>query len=193
MGRDISVSEESVTTAVESLRNPSPLFLSQPYISARVLARQIKTAMAVIYKDLLRDVLEGLETEYKSKTTISSAILFCSNLILGFIVEELETVFDGLVIYKISEKGEDPVRTTKIGIECCQVLEDVLTHYSWAIFFNQHRKYDLIKDGCPIDDMSGQNQGVAGLADDICKILRDFGIFHPWLRDIAANVPQRMI
>src|SRR5271168_1171139 len=108
MGRDISVSEESVTTAVESLRNSSPLFLPQPYISARVLARQIKTAMAVIYKDLLRDVLEGLETEYKSKTTISSAILFCTNLILGFIVEELETVFDGLVIYKISEKGEDP-------------------------------------------------------------------------------------
>jgi hypothetical protein len=179
MGRDLYISEESVTTAVGSLRNPSPLFLSRPHTSARVLNRQIKTAMALIYKELLRDVLEGLETEYKSKTRTSSAISFCTNLILGFIVEELETVFDGLVIYMISEEGEDPVRTAKSGIECSQALEDVLTHYSWAIFFSNHRKYNLIKDRCPIDDASGQNQGVAGLADDICKILQDFGKLHP--------------
>jgi hypothetical protein len=137
--------------------------------------------MTVIYKELLRDVLERLETEYKSTTRTSSAICFCTNLILGFIVEELETVFDGLAIYKIFEEGEDPVGTAKKGIQCGQVLEDILTHYSWAIFFRKHGKYNLIKDRCPIDDSSGQDQGIAGLADDICKILQNFGKLHPRL------------
>jgi hypothetical protein len=192
MGRDLNVSEESVNTAVSSLQNPSPFFPPRPYISARVVTRQVMTAMTLIYKELLRDVLEGLETESKSKTPTSSAISFCTNLILGFIVEELETVFDGLVIYRIYEEGEDPVRTARSGTECRQLLEDVLKHYSWATFFNNHQRYNLIKDGCPIDDAWGQNQGVAGLADDIGKILRDFGNTHRWPLQMAANASQRM-
>jgi hypothetical protein len=179
MGRDLNLSKDSVTTAIGSLRNPSPLFLSQPHISARVLARQIKTAMKLIYKDLLRGVLKGLEDEYKLNTRTSLAISFCTNIILSVIVEELETVFDGLIIYKISGQGEDPVRTANSGIACSKQLEDVLTHYSWPIFFNNNRMYNLIKDECPVDDVWDQDQGVAGLADDFRKIMRDFGIFHP--------------
>jgi len=179
MGRDLNLSEESVPTAIGSLRDSSPLFHSQSQISARVLSRQIKTAMKLIYKELLRGVLEGLEDEYKSNTRISLAISFCTNIILSSIVGELETVFDGLAIYKIFGQGEDPVRTANSSIACTKQLNDVLTHYSWPIFFNNNRMYNFIKDECPIEDAWDQNQGVADLADDFRKIMRNFGIFHP--------------
>lgn len=149
--------------------------------------------MTQIYKDLLRDVLEGLEVEYRSKTKTSSAISFCTNVILSFIVEELETVFDGLVRYKISEEGEDPDRTAKSGVKCSQELEDVLMYYSWAIFFNNYRGCGPVGGGCLVGDASVQDQGVAGLGNDFSKILRDFGNFQPWLPCIAANASQRTI
>jgi hypothetical protein len=181
MGRDINLTVETVTTAVENLRNPSPLRPSQSEVSARVVARQIKTAMALIYKDLLRRILQGLETEYKSDTRTSAAIAFGTNLILCFIVGELQSVFDGLIIHNISEEGEDPIRATERGAECCRVVEEVLIYYSWTVFFSNCRRYNPIKDRCPIDEASEQDQGVAGLADDFHKIMRDWGKFHPCL------------
>jgi hypothetical protein len=187
MGRDINLTVESVTTAVENLRNPSPLLPSQSDVSARIVMRQIKTAMALIYKELLRDVLEGLETEYRSDTKMSAAIAFCTNLVLCFIVGELQTVFYGLVIHNISKEGEDPFRATERGAECCRVLEDVLTYYTWTVFFHNCRRYNPIKDACPIGNTLDQDQGLAGLADDFHKILRDLGIFHRCLLHTAAN------
>lgn len=191
MGRDINLTVESVATAVENLRNPSPLLPSQPEVSARVLVRQIKTAMTLIYKDLLRGVLEGLETEYRSDTRTSAAIAFCTNLILCLVVGELQTVFDGLIIYNIFEEGEDPTRATERGVECCRAVEDVLIFYSWKLFFANCRKYNPIK--CPIDGASDQDQGVAGLGDDFRKILQEFGKFLSCFLHIAPNASQKTI
>ncbi len=187
MGRDINLTVESVATAVENLHNPSPLLPSQPEVSARVIARQTKTAMALIYKESLQHVLELLETEYRSDTRISGAIAFCSNIILSFVVRELQAVCDGLGVYNISDEGEDPARTAEKVVECCREVEDVLTFYSWTVFFKNAQRYNLIKDNIPIDDASGQDEGVAGLADEYRRILRDLGIFHHSLLNTAAK------
>lgn len=173
MGRDINLTVESVAIAIENLRNPSPILPSESEVSARVVARQIKSAMALIYKDLLRKVLEGLEIAYKSDTRTSAAISFCVNLILCFLVGELQTVFDGLVIYNISEEGEDALHATERGAQCCQVVEEVLIFYSWTAFFDNGRRWNPIKDN--LDDASDQEHGVAALADNIHSIMRDLG------------------
>jgi hypothetical protein len=89
------------------------------------------------------------------------------------ITEELQTQFDGMVIYNISEEGEDPVRAANSGTTCYRELEDVLINYSWTLFFGKDRKNNPFKHGC--DDESGLNPGEAKLADDFRHIIRDYG------------------
>jgi hypothetical protein len=163
-----------VTTAITSLKTPSDIVPSQLYISARVMARQLKGVMKLIYEELLEEVLEGLELEYNQKTRTSWVRSFCLNLILCIIVEELQIICEGMVINNISREGEDPGHAANSAITCCQELEGVLINHSWAIFFARGREYNPI-NGCPEDDGSGQNQEVTELFDSIRHIMRDYG------------------
>jgi hypothetical protein len=172
IGRRIAFSNDSVATAIGSLQNPSAILPSQCYISARVLNRQIKGEMWLIYEEHLGDLLEGLEREYNPKTRTSWAISFCAILILCMIAEELETQFNGNVVYNIFEEGEDPVLAANSGTTCCRELEDVLINYSWTSFFGKDRKNNPFRQGC--DDEPSLNPGEAKLLGDFRRIFRDY-------------------
>jgi hypothetical protein len=191
MGRDINLTDESVPIAIENMRSPSPLPPPHSDISARVVARQIQTALALVYKDLLRKVLEGLEIAYKSDTRLSAAIAFCTNILLCLVVSELQTVFDGLNIYKVSREGQDPIYAAKISVESCRAVDDVLTFYSWTVFFKNGQRYNPIKDSFPIHDVSDQDDGLASLADDFQRIMRDLGTLYFRVDDKPANAAQK--
>ena len=51
--------------------------------------------------------------------------------------------------------------------------------YSWTLFDGIQRKYNPIKDGCPVDNNSGQNQGEVELVKNIGQLIRDRGIDFP--------------
>jgi hypothetical protein len=142
----------------------------------------------LISEQLLTEILDGLEREY-SNTRKSWTICVCLNLILCMIAGELQIYFDGRVIYKTSKEGggEDPVLATKAATDCYQRLEEVLTEYSWFMFFGLFKKYNPIKDGCPMDDGSGQNEGEAGLVDSCRKIVTDFGNSYPLVAHLQGS------
>jgi hypothetical protein len=179
LSRTFTLSSQSALTAIERLQSSSTVLPSQPNISARVLNGQIKVAMKILYKRLLKDLLQCLEKEYKSKSRISWLLCFCTNLVLCLIVEQLQNTIDGLVLYNISEKGEDPAGAVKWGMESCQQLEDLPIKYSWTMFFGLYKAYNPIKNGCKQDDNSGQIQGEAELIDAFAKLIQDNGSHSP--------------
>lgn len=170
--------EESASTAIKSLQDPGITLPSQTFIFARLLNRQVKAALKHMYEDFLMDLLLGLERECKSRERTSWAICLCTIFVLCMIVEELQMVFDGMVIYNIFRESEDPDQAAKSGTTCCRNLELVLTDYCWHIFFMKDRNYNPIKDGYPKDD-GWQNQGEVDLFKEVREVGRDFGIVLP--------------
>jgi hypothetical protein len=187
------LSQQSAATAIARLRNSSTVIASQPDISARVLNRQLKGALKILYEELLRDLLKGLESEYKYKTRKSWVLCFCTNLILCLIVEQLQIAIDGLVIYNISKKGEDPARAIESGTKSCQQLEELPIKYSWTMFFGLYKSYNPIKNGLPPDDESGQNEGEAELINTFANMISDNGNHSPQPTCRRANLPQKTI
>lgn len=183
MSRTFTLSSQSAVIAVTRLRNPSTVLPSQPNISARVLNRQLKGALTILYEEELSDLLQGLEKEYKSTNRKSWLLCFCTNLVLCLIVEQLQNAIDGLILYHISEKGEDPAAAVKRGSASCQELEDLPLKYSWTMFFGLYKSYNPIKNGCLLDDGSGQNQGEAECIAAFAQLIRENGSCSP-----VANV-----
>jgi hypothetical protein len=175
MSRRLTFSQHAAATAIAKLRNSSTVTPSQPDISARVLNRQLKGALKILYEEQLGELLQGLEDEYKPKARKSWVLCFCTNLILCLIVGQLQIAIDGLAMYNISTKGEDPVRAMENGTKSCKELEDLPIKYSWTMFFGMHKSYNPIKNGCPPDDHSGQNQGEAELMNAFAQIISENG------------------
>jgi hypothetical protein len=175
MSRRFTFSQQSAATAIGRLQNSSRVPASQLDISARVLNKQLKGALRILYEERLEDLLQGLENEYKAKTRKSWILCFCMNLILCLIVGQLQIAIDGLVMYNISEKGKDPACTIKSGTKTCQQLEELPIKYSWTMFFGMYKSYNPIKNGCLPDDGSGQNQGEAELINTFAQMINDNG------------------
>jgi hypothetical protein len=175
MSRTFIFNNQSAIIAVARLKHPSTILPPQLDISARVLNRQLKGALKILYEEHLRDLLRRLENEYKSKARKSWVLCFCTNLILCLIVELLQNAIDGLVVYNISEKGEDPACAVERGTKSCQQLEELPIKYSWTMFFGLYKSYNPIKNGCLPDDNSGQNEGEAELIDAFAQIIHDNG------------------
>lgn len=175
MNRSFTFTGDSAVKAIQSLQNPSTVLPHQPFISAALLSRQIKVAINLLLEDYIRDLLEGLERKSRKNRT-SWAICFCTNLILCFLVEQVQIAIDAQVIEKMPSKGQDTTDARKTGIKICQALEELPMKYSWTLFEGIQRKYNPIKDGCPIDNNSGQNQGEAELVHRIRQLIHDCGI-----------------
>lgn len=190
MSRRFTFSQQTAALAIARLRNSSTVIVSQPDISARVLNRQLKGALKILYEEQLKGLLQGLENEYKLKTRESWVLCFCTNLILCLIVAQLQITIDGLVIYNISTKGEDPLRAIEGGSKCCQQLEELPVKYSWTMFFGLYKSYNPIKNGLPPDDESGQNGGEAELINTFAQIISDNRKYSPQPTCRVANLPQ---
>lgn len=175
MSRTFTFTNQSALTAIAKLQEPSTVIPSQPAISARVLNRQLKGALKILFEELLRDVLEDLDEEYQPTSRQSWLICFCTNLVLCLVVDQLQNAIDGLVPYNIFEKNEDPTRAVERGMKSCQELEEVPVKYHWTLFFGLCKSYNPIKDGCLPDDNSGQNEGEAELVAAFAQMIRHNG------------------
>lgn len=193
MSRRFTFSQQTAASATARLGNSSTVIASQPDISARVLNRQLKGALKILYEEQLSDLLQGLENEYKIKARMSWVLCFCTNLILCLIVAQLQIAADGLVMYNISTKGEDPVRTIESGSKSCQQLEELPIKYSWTMFFGLYKSYNPVKNGLPPDDDSGQNEGEAELINTFAEMISNNGNHSPQPMCRVANLPQKMI
>jgi len=176
INRSFVFSEGSEVKAIQSLQSPSTIF-PQTFVTAALLSRQIKVAINHLLEDYIGDLFEGLERKSR-KTRASWAICFCTNLILCIVLELVQIAVDTIVVEKTSS-GQDAVETRKSGIAVCQALEELPMKYSWTLFEGIQRKYNPIRDGCPTDNDSGQNQGEGDLVHSIRQLIRDHGIDFP--------------
>jgi hypothetical protein len=174
MNRCFAFTDDSAVKAIQSLQNPSTDIPHQPFISAALLSRQIKLAINLLLEDYIGDLFEGLERKSR-KSRASWVICFCTNLILCILVEQVQIAIDMTVIDKISS-GHDTADIRKSGIQACQALEELPMKYSWTLFDGIQRKHNPIKECCPIDNHSGQNQGEADLVNSIRQLIHNRGI-----------------
>jgi hypothetical protein len=174
MSRTFTFYNQSAIIAVARLQSASTILPSKLDISAQVLNRQLKGALNTLFEEHLRDLLRCLENEYKSKARRSWVLCFCANLVLCLIVELLQNAIDRIVMYKISEEGEDPVWAIDRGSKSCEQLEELPIKYSWLMFFGLYKSYNPIKNGCLPDDNSGQNEGEAELINAFAQIIHDY-------------------
>ncbi len=175
MSRTFTFNKQSASAAIAGLQSPSSVLPSQPDICARVLNRQLKGALKILYEELLRDFLEGFEKEYRSQARRSWVLCFCTNLILCLIVEQLQNAIDGLVVYKISTEGQDPASTVERGTKSCQELEELPIQYSWTMFFGLYKSYNHSKNGCPPDGHWEQSEGEAELIEAFTQMVENNG------------------
>jgi len=193
MSRRLTFSQQWAATAIGRLQTSSIVPASQSDMSARVLNKQLKGTLRILYEERLRDLLQGLENECKSKTRKSWVLCFCTNLIICLIVGQLQAAIDGLVIYNISEKGEDPAHAVDCGTKSCHQLEELPIKYSWNLFYGMYKSYNPIKNGCLPDDGSGQNQGEAELINTFAQMISDHGNHSREPMCKVTNLPQKMI
>jgi hypothetical protein len=172
-----------------TLQNSSEIPPDQPQISS-VVSRQVKAAMHLILQVEIRNLFRDLEGEWNSKNRKAFALCLCTNLIVCMLIEQIQADIDALVLHKICEEGQDAARTHENGMRACQALEDVLIHYSWMLFNKVQRRYNPVKNGCPADNGSGQNEGEAALVKDIRQLMDDHSMHlpaAPRLRYTSAN------
>jgi hypothetical protein len=189
MSRSITLSNDFTSKTAGTLQNSSEILPARPLISS-VINRQVKAAMHVILQGEIRNLFRDLEGEWNSKTRKAFALCFCTNLIICMLIEQIEADIDALVLHKICNEGQDAARTHESGMRACRALEDVAIHYSWLLFNKVQRRYNPVKNRCPADDGSGQNEGEAALVKDIHQLMDDHSMqlpAVPRLRYTSAN------
>ncbi|TVY80421.1 hypothetical protein LSUE1_G003277 [Lachnellula suecica] len=101
----ITFSEESARTVYQTVQ-PYGATL-EPYLSSRLLNRQIKYAMHKLSKEITLEVLEGLERSMRSRTKDSWGTSFCAFLVLCLCMEALQVACDIYVVCDMEKCQKD--------------------------------------------------------------------------------------
>lgn len=114
------------------------------YISSRLLNRQIKYAVHMLHREILRDVLERLEKSMRTRTRDSWGRSFCTILLLSLCMEGLQTAADTFVvcdIQKSNSEGTTSQYSRQQSLTVCQTLEDYPFQQSTHLFHDIYRSH----------------------------------------------------
>lgn len=75
----------------------------EPFLSSRLLNRQMKYVMYKLQREILREVLDGLEKSVRQRTKDSWGPSLCTILLLSLCIENLQTAADTFVVYDIQK------------------------------------------------------------------------------------------
>jgi hypothetical protein len=117
---------------------------SQPYLSSRLLNRQIKYVMHKLHREITLHVLEDLERSLRSRTKDSWGASFCTILILCLCIEGLQSAADVMVVCDMREKGEAVSYTRDQSYIACEALDEYPFRQCKKLF---HDIYKSHKDG----------------------------------------------
>jgi hypothetical protein len=138
------------------------------HLSSRLLSRQIKYAMHKLHRDILKDVLEGLEKSMRARTKDTWGASFCTILLLAVCIEGLQTAADTFVvcdIEKSSRAGISSQYSREKSFEACQNLDDYPFHQSTRLFHDIYRSHK--------DSNSGGKEGFNPLRSLPAGVERD--------------------
>ncbi|RDW68411.1 hypothetical protein BP5796_09068 [Coleophoma crateriformis] len=170
MSRLVTFSEDSAARLAEQLGD-----FPVPYISSRLLNRQIKYAMHKLHRELTREVLKGLEKSMRAKSRDSWGPSFCTILILSLCIEDLQTAADTFVVCDLVKDGIQANLNRGDSFTACSALEEYPYQRCTRLFhdiYHSHRQaggrvkdgaFNPIKNRCEIDAHSGWDKHTAGM------------------------------
>jgi hypothetical protein len=111
----------------------------EPYLSSRLLNRQLKYVMHRIHKDITREVLESLEKSMRSRTKDTWGPNFCSILVLCLCIEGLQTAADTFVVCDIKKEGAASEFKREQSWQACEAVEDYPFQKCTSLFHEIYR------------------------------------------------------
>ncbi|KAE9378477.1 hypothetical protein N431DRAFT_528799 [Stipitochalara longipes BDJ] len=182
MATTLTMTESSKEHLTDHLQKPTRVCYHSN-IASRLLNRQIKSAMHTLRQQLMREVLEELEKELKTRSKAVWAPCFCVALILCMCVEDAQIAMDAFAMHTRILGAEQDAPSSQATIEACRKLDDLLFIHLLELFhgvyrthqtskaLNSSRVYNPIRDGPDIDVKEGLDQESADLALEFRQIM----------------------
>jgi hypothetical protein len=122
MGSLVTFTPDSAANVYEG--SPHYNIPPEPYLSSRLLNRQLKFVMHRIHREITRKVLEGLEKSMRSRTKDAWGPSFAAILVLCLCIEGLQTAADTFVVCdRIKEGNKSGYRREQSRAACEHVEE----------------------------------------------------------------------
>lgn len=184
MGRTICFSNDCASEAVACLQHLSTNPPSLSFLSARVLARQIKGALDLLLEDLTKELLDEFNSELRQKRTETWPECLCTLLVLCLTAELVQIGVDGVVSVQISKDDTgDSKLIRQYAIEVCHRLETQILEHSLVLVNGKLKvmlkKHNPFRNGCATDDGPAQNEVKRTLIDDLRQVLSSHGELFP--------------
>ena len=96
----------------------------EPFLSSRLLNRQLKCVMHRLHIELTREVLEGLEKSLRSRTRDAWGPSFAAILVLSLCIEGLQTAADTFVVCDLIKEGQASKLQREMSAEACNEVEE---------------------------------------------------------------------
>ncbi|KAF4631616.1 hypothetical protein G7Y89_g6514 [Cudoniella acicularis] len=138
LGRTITYSSDPVTEILPYLRRPAIREWDSSPIS-HLLNRQLKSAMHLLIRELIRDVLEDLERELRTRSKTVWGMSFCVVLILCFCMEDTQKNATGTVMHKRQFGTGERIPSSAEAIEVCRKLDDLPFEHLKTLFHGVYR------------------------------------------------------
>jgi hypothetical protein len=138
MGCLITFTDQSARELYKTL---APAAKPQPYLSSRLLNRQIKYVMHKLHRELTLVVLDDLERSLRSRIKDSWGPTFCVILVLCLCIENLQTAADVMVICDLHESGESTSSTREQSRRACDDLDQYPFQQCRKLFHNIYRSH----------------------------------------------------
>jgi len=156
----------------------------EPYLSSRLLNRQIKHVISKIQQELTMEVLDGLEKSLRSRSKDSWAPSFCTILVLSLCIELIETAADIFVVCDIEKEGSKSEYRRNHSSEACSQLDNYPFRQCTQLFhdiFKSHRDNSGGKEGglnplmlnVETDGNTGWDQATKDMIHSIRSIIWD--------------------
>jgi hypothetical protein len=148
MGMLTTFTPSSATVVYAGCNNYSVL---QPYLSSRVLNRQLKYAMHLYHRELTRSVLNDLEKTLRSRTKDVWGSAFAAILVLGMCIENLQAAADLYVVCDVKKEGDASEVRRSMSEEACKLVEELMWSKCTRLF------YEIYRSGTPSN--TGRERG----------------------------------
>lgn len=145
MGTLITFSSESAAAVSRSIRNYDALL--EPYLSSRLLNRQIKYIMHKLHREVTIEVLEGLERSLRARTKDSWGPSFCTILLLCLCIEDLQIAADTMVVCDMLKKGTDSLFTRDQSYRVCVALDEFPFLQCKKLFHDIYKSHKEVQSG----------------------------------------------
>jgi len=195
MGTTLTITDKSKEDVGECLRKPT-MHAYDSNIISRLLNRQIKSAMNALRRDMMREVLEELERELRTRSKAIWTTCFCVALILCICIEEAQITMDAFTMHTRAYGAESEVPSSESTIETCRKLDDLLFSHLLELFhaaykthqiskqYNSGRTYNPIRDKPEINDKEGFDPEAANFVIEIRKVIATHGKQNAWPKEI---------